>query len=91
MAVGQQVSPERRRPGRMTVELGAEPGTQVQRAIRAYRTLIDCVDGVLVEVDGSREERARLVGYRAQFEAQVEHRRSIARRADAIVDGARLA
>jgi hypothetical protein len=82
---------ERRRPGRLTLESPERPALEAERLVSVYRSLLEHVDRVMVELDGPESgDLARLVAYREQFAAQLERWRGVIARARAIEASARV-
>ncbi|MFN2465743.1 MAG: response regulator [Candidatus Dormibacteria bacterium] len=81
--------PERRRPGRLPMSLGAHPATEAEQMITAYRDLLQTTNTVLAELsEGAEEQRRQLSGYAAQFRAQLAYWHSVMQRADEITQRA---
>ena len=83
--------PERRKPGRLPVSLGAHPAREAEQMIRAYRDLLQTANNILTELDGNSAEpqRRQLAGYAAQFRAQLAYWHAVMQRAAEITQKAR--
>jgi DNA-binding response OmpR family regulator len=76
--------PERRKPGRLPVAVGASPALDADRMILAYRELLKTANTVLAELDGGgdEEQRRQLSGYAAQFRSQLAYWHNAQQRAE---------
>ena len=83
--------PERRKPGRLPIALGAHPAREAEQMIRAYRDLLQTANNILVELDGdsANPQRRQLAGYASQFKAQLAYWHAVMQRADEITQNAR--
>ena len=83
--------PERRKPGRLPISLGAHPAREAEQMISAYRDLLQTANNVLGELDGASGEpqRRQLAGYAAQFRAQLAYWHAVMQRAEEITQQAR--
>jgi CheY-like chemotaxis protein len=83
--------PERRKPGRLPVAVGAHPAHDAEQMIRAYRELLQTANTVLEELDSSSPElqRRQLAGYAAQFKAQLAYWHAVMQRSREITQNAR--
>jgi len=75
--------PERRKPGRLPVTLGAHPVQEAEQMIAAYRHLLEATDTILSELGPTADEQRRQIsGYAAQFRAQLAYWHAVMHRAD---------
>jgi CheY-like chemotaxis protein len=83
--------PERRKPGRLPVSLGAHPAREAEQMIHAYRELLQTATTILGELDGNSADpqRRQLAGYAAQFRAQLAYWHAVKQRAEEITKQAR--
>ena len=83
--------PDRRKPGRLPISLGAHPAREAEQMIRAYRDLLQTANNIIGELDGSGAEaqRRQLAGYAAQFRAQHAYWHAVMQRSEEITQGAR--
>jgi CheY-like chemotaxis protein len=82
--------PERRKPGRLPISLGAHPAHAAEQMINAYRDLIQTTSNILSELGPEADEQRRqLTGYASQFRAQLAYWHAVLQRADEITQKAR--
>ncbi|MEA2682072.1 MAG: two-component system, cell cycle response regulator [Chloroflexota bacterium] len=81
--------PERRKPGRLPLSLGAHPAREAEQMIHAYRDLLRTTSTILDELGpGADEQRRQLSGYAAQFRAQLAYWHAVMQRAEEITQRA---
>jgi CheY-like chemotaxis protein len=82
--------PERRKPGRLPIALGAHPAREAEQMINAYRDLLQTTSNILSELGPEADEQRRqLTGYAAQFRAQLAYWHAVLQRADEITSAFR--
>lgn len=83
--------PERRKPGRLPIALGAHPAREAEQMIHAYRELLQTANNILGELDSNSAEpqRRQLAGYASQFRAQLAYWHAVMQRAEEITQSAR--
>jgi CheY-like chemotaxis protein len=81
--------PERRKPGRLPISLGAHPAQEAEKMITAYRDLLQTANNILGELGpGADEQRRELSGYASQFRAQLAYWHAVMQRAEEITQRA---